>query len=716
MKKIFSLMIALAFMAPKMAKADEGMWLPMFVKRLNYVDMQKEGLKLTPEEIYSINNSSLKDAIVNFGGYCTGEVISSQGLILTNHHCGYGAIAELSTEENDYLTDGFWAYSKEEELKPNRLFVAFLVKMEDVTDKMQAVLSDEMSEEQRNAKIAEYSKTLAEQATKGTNYRARVKSFFKGNEFYMFTYQDYTDVRLVGAPPSSIGKYGGDTDNWMWPRHTGDFSMFRVYADADGNPAEYSKENIPLKPKHHLKMNLRDKKEGDFAMIMGYPGRTERYLPSWGVEQAIEMEYPAWVEASAVTLDIMKKYMKASDKVRLDYASKFASTANYWKNRIGMIEALTKLKTIEKKQALEKDFSDWVNSDDQRKEQYGETLGLFKEYYTKTNEYSAANTYLGRGLMRGSSFIRFVGSMKDALKKYEESEDTERDKMRPMLESRINSFFESNKLELEREVMISQLNLYSKKVSSEFKSKYFVKLEKKNKGDFSEFVNDLFEESIFTSKERLNKFLARPRSRKLRKDDFGEFVSEMNSFSKEMRDKYQVYNDLEQRAYRLFVAGLREMNPDKAYYPDANFTMRLTYGQILPYQARDAVKYKYITTIEGVMQKMDNSNPEFVVPDKLVELYKAKDYGQYANSKGELVVGFLSNNDITGGNSGSPVIDGEGHLIGTAFDGNWEAMSGDIEFEQNMQRTISVDIRYTLFIVDKFAGATNIIEELDIIK
>jgi hypothetical protein len=365
---------------------------------------------------------------------------------------------------------------------------------------------------------------------------------------------------------------------------------------------------------------------------------------------------------------------------------------------------------------LEKDFSDWVNADEQRKEKYGETLDLFKEYYTKTNEYSAANTYLGRGLMRGSSFIRFVGSMKDALKKYEEAEDQDRDKMRPKLESRINSFFESNKLELEREVMTAQLNLYSKKVSSEFKSKYFAKLEKKNKGNFSKFVNDLFEESIFTSQERLNKFLDRPRSRKLRKDDFAEFVSEMNSFSKEMRDKYQVYNDLEQKAYRLFVAGLREMNPDKAYYPDANFTMRLTYGQILPYQARDAVKYKYITTIEGVMQKMDNSNPEFVVPDKLVELYKAKDYGQYANSKGELVVGFLSNNDITGGNSGSPVIDGEGHLIGTAFDGNWEAMSGDIEFEQNMQRTISVDIRYTLFIVDKFAGATNIIEELDIIK
>jgi hypothetical protein len=716
MKKILGLLIAIVMLLPVGVKADEGMWLPMFIKRLNYVDMQKEGLKLTPEEIYSINNASLKDAIVNFGGFCTGEVISNQGLILTNHHCGFGTIAELSNEEHDYLTDGFWAYNKSEELKPKSLFVSFLVRMEDVTDEVQKQLSPDMSEEARAAKIKEIKATIAKQKTEGTSYRAVVKSFYKGNEFYLFIYNDYTDVRLVGAPPSSIGKYGGDTDNWMWPRHTGDFSMFRVYADKDGNPAEYSTDNVPLKPKHHLSINLNDKKEGDFAMIMGYPGSTERYLPSWGVQQAIDIEYPAVVKILDAKLKIMKKYMRASDKVRIDYASNYARFANYWKNRIGMIQALNKLNTVDKKQIIEKEFTEWVNADDSRKEKYGQALPLFEDYFSNTNDYIKSYMTLNLGVIRGNDVSGFVRKMNSSLTKYSEADEDKRVEMRPKLEIAINSFFAKHEMQMEREVMTAQLEIYSSDASKQYQSEAFKQFENKSKGDFDKATNKMFKKSLYTNQEKLIKFLDKPKMKYIDKDELGKLVTGLAEYAKEMKNGVKTLNYKEGEAYRMLVAGLREMNPDKAYAPDANFTMRLTYGQILPYEARDAVKYKFTTTIEGVMQKMDNSNPEFVVPEKLVELYNAKDYGQYANSNGELVVGFLSNNDITGGNSGSPVIDGNGHLIGTAFDGNWEAMSGDIEFEHNLQRTISVDIRYTLFIVEKFAGAKNLIDEMTIIK
>ncbi|MCK5781189.1 MAG: S46 family peptidase [Flavobacteriales bacterium] len=716
MKKFISLVIAITMLLPLGVKADEGMWLPMFIKRLNYVDMQKEGLKLTPEEIYSINNASLKDAIVNFGGFCTGEVISDQGLILTNHHCGYGAIAEFSNEEHDYLTDGFWAFDKSQELKPKSLFVSFLVKMEDVTDQIQEQLSPNMNEEERAAKVKELKASIAKQKTEGTSYRGVIKDFYKGNEFYLFIYNDYTDVRLVGAPPSSIGKYGGDTDNWMWPRHTGDFSMFRVYADADGNPSEYSENNVPLKPKHHLSINLNDKKEGDFAMIMGYPGSTERYLPSWGVQQAIDVEYPAVVKILDAKLSIMREYMSTSDKVRIDYATSYARFANYWKNRIGMIQALKKLNTVDKKKSIEKDFEAWVNADGERKSKYGQTLTLFEEFFSKTDDYTKSYMTLNLGVIRGSDVSGFVLRMKSMLIKYSEADDSKRAELKAHIEEKSSNFYEKHQMQMEREIMTAQLNIYASDASSDYQPEFFKEQAKDNNGDFKKDVDNMFDKSIYTNQEKLAKFLKKPKMKYIEKDELGILISGLSDYAKEIKAQVKPLSYNEVEAYRQFVAALREMNPDKAYAPDANFTMRLTYGQILPYQARDAVKYKFTTTIEGVMQKMDNSNPEFVVPEKLVELYNDKDYGQYANSKGELVVGFLSNNDITGGNSGSPVIDGNGNLIGTAFDGNWEAMSGDIEFEENLQRTISVDIRYTLFIVEKFAGAKNLIDEMTIIK
>ncbi len=716
MKKLLLSLIAFVMLLPVGVKADEGMWLPMFIKRLNYVDMQNEGLKLTPEEIYSINHASLKDAIVNFGGFCTGEVISDQGLILTNHHCGYGAIAEFSNEEHDYLTNGFWAYDKSQELKPKSLFVSFLVRMEDVTDEIQKQLSPDMTEQEREAKIAQLKATIAKQKTEGTSYRGVIKDFYKGNEFYLFIYNDYTDVRLVGAPPSSIGKFGGDTDNWMWPRHTGDFSIFRVYADKDGNPAEYSKDNVPLKPKHHLSINLNDKKEGDFAMIMGYPGSTERYLPSWGIKQAIEVYHPANIKIRKAKLDVMKSYMSKSDKDRIDYSSTYAGLANYWKNSIGMVQALTKLNTIEKKREIEKQFTDWYNSDPKLKEKYGNTLNLFEEYYNETNDLREAYTLLYYGAVRYSDIIGFASSMQQELTNYEKSDEAKREELRPKLEKKINDFFDKHNLNLENDGLVAQLNIYTADAAQKYQPELLVEMASDNKGDFKKDIDKLFDRSIYTNQSKLLKFLDKPKLKYVNKDKLGQLATTLTDYRIELKAAMKPFKYKSDKAYRLFVAGLREMNPDKAYAPDANFTMRLTYGQILPYDARDAVKYKYTTTIEGIMQKKDNSNPEFVVPDKLVELYNAKDYGQYANSNGELTVCFLSNNDITGGNSGSPVIDGEGNLIGTAFDGNWEAMSGDVEFEKDLQRTISVDIRYTLFIIDKFAGAKNLIDEMTIIK
>jgi hypothetical protein len=502
----------------------------------------------------------------------------------------------------------------------------------------------------------------------------------------------------------------------MWPRHTGDFSIFRVYADKDGNPANYSENNVPLKPKHHLPINLNDKKEGDFAMIMGYPGSTERYLPSWGVEQAINVYHPANIKIRKAKLDVLKGYMTKSDKDRIDYSSTYAGLANYWKNSIGMVQALTKLNTVAKKQKIEKDFSNWIETNEALKKKYGNTLPLFKEFYDETNDLREAYTMLYYGPVRYSDIVKFVSQMNIALIKYVDADKEKRAEMKSELENVINSFFTKHNLDLERDGLVAQLNIYSNDAAKQYQPEILLTMAEKNSGNFSEDINEIFKESLYSNQEKLIKFLKNPKSKYIKNDELGKLANELTEYRSVLKKAMTTYKYKSNKAYRLFVAGLREMNPTKAYAPDANFTMRLTYGQILPYDARDAVKYKYTTTIEGIMQKMDNTNPEFVVPEKLVELYNAKDYGQYANSQGELIVGFLSNNDITGGNSGSPVIDGEGRLIGTAFDGNWEAMSGDVEFEQNLQRTISVDIRYTLFIIDKFAGAKNLIDEMTIIK
>ncbi|MFT5969619.1 MAG: hypothetical protein ACI8ZO_000109 [Flavobacteriales bacterium] len=695
------------------SKADEGMWLPMFLG-MNMEEMQAAGLNLTAEQLYDINNSSLKDAIVSLGGFCTAEMISSQGLMLTNHHCGYDAIQSHSTKENNILEKGFWAMSMEEE-KPNAgLFARFLVRMEDVSTTILADVTADMSEEDRDAAIGAAIKTLTEDTKGDADYKVSIKSFFEGNEYYMFVYETFNDVRLVGNPPESVGKFGGDTDNWMWPRHTGDFSMFRVYMAPDGSPAEYAEDNIPYAPKHHLPVSLKGVNNGDFAMIMGYPGSTDRFLTSFGVQAELDIHQPSVVEIRDVKLSTMKTFMDQDPGVRLQYASKYAQTANYWKYYIGQQKQLKRNNVLEQKLALENEFTTWVNADATRKATYGEALTLIEEAYKMKRGALKGNTYVLEAGLIGADSPLFAYRASATLKAALASEDQEKiDAAVVRIAAMAEGHFKNFDADVDRNVMGNLFNLYAQNVAADQQPAFFAMVNKKFKGDFAAYADKVADKSIFTNKARLEAFLAKPRLKKLEADYLTIAASDLITMYRSGGNPEA--DEKMQKGNRLFVAGLREMNPDKKYAPNANSTMRLTYGNVGDYMAADAVHFDYITTIDGVMQKMDNSNPEFVVPERLAELYKTKDYGQYADENGNLPICFISNNDITGGNSGSPVINGDGELIGLAFDGNWEAMSGDIAFEHQLQRTISVDIRYVLFSIDKYAGCTRLIEEMDLV-
>ncbi len=713
MKKLLICFLLTTFVLP--VQANEGMWFLMHIERLNYRDMQKMGLQLTPEEIYSINNSSLKDAIVQFNRGCTAEIISDSGLVLTNHHCGYSQIAELSTAENDYLTNGFWAGNHAEELKPKKLSVRFFVRMDDVSKRILGQVNDKMTEAEREAAINREIAKIEQENNEGGKYTVSVKSFYQGNEFYYFVYQDYNDVRLVGTPPANIGKFGGDTDNWEWPRHTGDFSLFRVYADKDGNPAEYSPNNVPLKPKYHLTTSLKGFEENDFAMILGYPGRTNRWMPAGGIQQNVEYAYPAWVEASKTSMDVMKKYMDKDQQVKLDYASSYASIANYWKNRQGMIDALTQHKTAESKRNEEKAFQKWASK--KGNDRFEEVIPVINNYYKNTNKASAHDNYLGLLLRTRMATIPY--RLGNAMDYYLQQNEAKQAEVKPQLEAEINDLYEGIYMPLEKDVLAAQLKLYSTKAENIAPMvARIATANNKSEAGWNDYLNTAFENSIFQSKEKVEAFMANPDAEVLKNDPLFQLSTDLlKRYRYESEEEKQLNNDFE-RAYRLMVQGMREMNPDAKYYPDANSTLRLTYGKViaLPEDKRnDAVK-NYYTTLKGTIAKYQPGDDEFDMPQKLIDLYENKDFGQYADNDGYLPVNFLTDNDITGGNSGSPVLNGKGELIGLAFDGNIEAMAGDVIFDDQLQRTINVDIRYVLFLIDKFAGASHIIDELTIVK
>ena len=704
-------LLALLLLVP-VAKADEGMWFLMFIERLNQRDMQKLGLQLTAQEIYSINHNSLKDAIVQFNGGCTASIISKDGLVLTNHHCGYGNIAQLSTPENNHLKNGFWARSHAEELSPKQSFVRFFVRMDNVTERMLSVVKPTMTEKEREAALNQEMAKIQQENSEGGKYVVSVRPFFQGNEYYYFVYQDFKDVRLVGTPPESIGKFGGDTDNWEWPRQTGDFSLFRVYTDKDGNAADYSPNNIPMKAKRYLKVSLKGVADKDFAMIMGYPGRTNRWESSYWVDQNVQYAYPAWVAASKTAMDAMKRFMDKDDAVRLQYASQYSSLANYWKNRQGMIDALTAHKTAATKRKAEAKFAKWARRAENKAE-YGEVLNTLSNYFAKTNLKSGDDNYLGI-LWRASFLIKMPSRHLNLISAAKRGGVPEAE-MQKRLEVLLAEYDKVN-LEVEKAILADLLQLYFEK-GSQLTSEQRI-LAAQYKGNFGQYVENLLSNSIYRNKQAV--LAGSTQEVSLLEQDPLLHLSEtlFESFrnpSQEMltlQDKYA-------KAYRTFVKGMREAKVSTILYPDANSTLRLTYGTVKPLPAdkrNTDVKNNYYTTFHTLMAKYKKDDAEFDMPQRMLDLYQKKEFGRYADKEGKMRVNFLTNNDITGGNSGSPVMNGKGELIGLAFDGNIEAMAGDVIFDKKLQRTLNVDIRYVLWVIDIYAGAKNIIDEIEIVK
>jgi hypothetical protein len=700
------------------AVADEGMWLPSLIHKLNISDMQRMGLGLSDEEIYSINNSSLKDAIVALDrGSCTAELVSKDGLLLTNHHCGYGEIQSHSSVENDYLQYGFWAMSRKEELPNPGKSVTFLISVEDVTSQVLADVTDVTGEDERNRIVRKVSAELEKKAKGDTHYETYVRSFFASNRYYLFVTETFKDIRLVGAPPQALGKFGGDTDNWMWPRHTNDFSMFRIYCGPDGKPADYSEENIPYQPKHFLPVSIKGIEKGDYAMVLGYPGRTNRYETSFGVKSTMDVTNEVRIEVRKELLDIWSEYMGTSQKARIQYASKYARSSNYYKYSIGQNNGLTNLKVIDKKQIIEKDFSAWVNADNKRTEKYGNALSMIENSYKNVEE-DIARAYLGEALLRGPEIFMYANraqSLVDLLEKPEENKE----KIERITESMIKSmdnYFKDYDAATDQKVVAALLKLYADKIAPKYHPAFFSTVQKKYKGDFSKYAEKLFESTVFDSKEELTAFLNNPSLKTIKKDMALTSATDIFAKFREMSEAASESQKMKSIGERLFLAGLMEMQTDKVFYPDANSTMRLTYGQILDYEPRDGVIYNYYTTTDGYLEKEIPGDDEFDVPARMKQLLIDKDFRKYADKDGSLHACFITNNDITGGNSGSPVINGNGELIGIAFDGNWEAMSGDIAFEPELQRCINVDIRFVLWVIDVYAGATHLIDEMEIVQ
>jgi hypothetical protein len=722
-RRLLTIALALVLVLNLQLRADEGMWVPMFFKELIYSDMQQMGLRLTAEELYDINNASLKDAIVGLssggapeGFFCTAEIVSPNGLMFTNHHCAYGQIQKHSSVEFDYLTDGFWAMSYDEELPNEGLTASILEKMEDVTAIVLAEVTDDMDDAARRSAIREAINKLKEDNSEDGKYDVTVKSFYAGNEYYMLIYQTYRDVRLVGAPPSSIGKYGGDTDNWMWPRHTGDFTVLRIYTAPDGTPATYAKENIPLKAKHHLPISLKGVEREDFSMIWGFPGRTSRYLTSPGVQYNVEHFQPLIVKILERRLEAMKAHMDRNPAVRIQYASTYSSLANGWKYYLGQTRGLKRLDVYSQKLEIEEAFKEWIANNPEAREKYDDVLDMMQEGYALMAADVLPTMYMNLAGMGASSlgFAAALTEMRTVLEKDRKNKQAI-EEASEKLRQRAAGHFDRMDYATDVSIFAAMMEMIFYNLPDPWRPEFFNDVVRNHGANFLSYANEAYSQSIITSPDALEQFLARPRLRDIDNDPLYIAQKQIRELAMKASGSFGIGQGMVSKAEKLWVAALREMNPDKVYFADANSTIRMTYGQVLDYYPADAVHYDYLTTLGGVMEKEDPNSEEFIVEPKLKELYENKDFGIYGTN-GVLYVNFLTNHDITGGNSGSPVINADGHLIGIAFDGNWEAMSGDIAFEPELQRTISVDARYVLFIIDKFAGAKHLIEEMTIVR
>ena len=712
MKRIrlfITLLLALCF---SIAKAGEGMWIPMLLQ-YNEKEMQEMGMRITAEDIYSINHSSLKDAIVLFGGGCTGEIVSDQGLLLTNHHCGYSYIQRHSSVEHDYLTNGFWAMNRGEELPCPGLSVTFLREMRDVTEQVLEGITIDTPEEERQAKIEANIKKIVAKVEKETKYKVSIKPYFLGNEYYLLLNEVYTDVRLVGCPPSNIGKFGGDTDNWVWPRHTGDFSIFRVYADKDGHPAVYDKDNVPYKPAKHLDISLKGAEEGDFAFVFGYPAHTNEYLPSVAVDQEANLIDPIMVDLRGKVLDIYNKYQEQDPKVRIQYAAKHASIGNGWKKWMGVTEGINHFHGIEKKQAYERDFYNWAMQSRSRY-MYVNLPKQFKDNYKQLEPYELAYTYMTEAGLR-IELISFAGRFARLSEVTKDTPQEDIDRMTTNLKATAETFFKDYYEPIDREVAVMLLNEYMKAQPADFRPAFLNDIK-----DVNAFVDNLFNKSMFTDKDKVNELLDNfkaKNAKKLANDPaLQTYQSLIGFYRSEVYDHIKTLTDDNARLQRIYMKGQMEMQPEKRFSPDANFTLRVTYGKVEGFKPKDGMTYKHFTTLEGIMQKENPDIYDYVVEPRLKELYNKKDYGRYADKDGTMHVAFTASVHTTGGNSGSPILNADGQLLGLNFDRCWEGTMSDLIYDPNICRNISVDIRYVLFIIDKFAGAGHLINEMTIVE
>ncbi len=703
------------------AKADEGMWLLQLMQEQHSIDMmKKQGLKLDALDLYNPNGVSLKDAVGIFGRGCTGEIISGEGLILTNHHCGYSSIQQHSSVEHDYLTDGFWATSRDKELVTPGLTFTFIDRIEDITD----IVNAEIKAKQITVPQS-FGKSFLDSLAQALYDKSDLKGkkgivpqalpFYAGNRYYMFYKKIYSDIRMVAAPPSSVGKFGGETDNWMWPRHTGDFSMFRIYADANGEPADYNPANVPLKTKKHLSISIKGLKEGDYAMIMGFPGSTSRYLTVSEVKERMDAINSPRIRIRGVRQNALIKEMNSSDKIRIQYASKYAGSSNYWKNSIGMNKAIIDNNVLGSKAKQEAKFLKFAKK--QQNNDYATVVEKIDECIAKTSPLKYQRTCLGETFLRGIEFgiaYTLVDDMSKALAQKDKSKvDSLKNNFRKMYKRIHNKDYDH---EVDRKVAKALFPLYAEMIPAEQRPDIYAFIEKEYKGNYNKFIDDMYDNSIMANEDNLEKFLKKPKEKTLKADLCSRYYRSVVNKYLALNKELAPFEDELDLLHKTYVRGLGEMKAPVPSYPDANFTLRLTYGNVKSYSPRDAVHYRYYTTTNGILEKENPKDREFVVPAKLKKLIEKKDFGRYALPNGEMPVCFLTTNDITGGNSGSPVLNAKGELIGCAFDGNWESLSGDINFDNDLQRCINLDIRYVLFILDKLGNCKNLINEMTIVE
>ena len=719
-----SLLLTLLFAAIfSIARADGGMWLPLFLN-YNEAEMQSLGFKLTAEDVYSVNHHSMKDAVMLFGGGCTGELISSQGLVLTNHHCGYSYVQSHSTMEQNHLQNGFWAKNKSEEIPMEGLTVTFLVYMEDVTAKVLKDVNDEMEEKERQKIVSDAIQSVIKEATENTTYKATIKPFYYGNQYFMFVTETYSDVRLVGVPPESIGKFGGDSDNWMWPRHTGDFSLWRIYTDKDGKPAKYSPDNIPMVPKKYFPISIKGLEPNDFTLVFGYPGTTRQFLLSDGVDVVANVQNPIAIDARTIRLDAMKRQMNLDPRIRLMYSAKANSISNGWKKWQGESKGILERDVIGKKKAQEADFQSWVNANADRQKQYGSLLADMRKVYQDFAKQTDASTFVNECIF-GPEIIG------DAVHPYYRllvspiltGNNTAVEDNRERLLQSNKSFRESYCLDIDKEAFVELFTYYFTKEKKELIPAELHKYVQ-DEATVRQMMTALWDKQAttapyFTDNAKFTDFISKANAKQIAKtanSDLIKIYKSVFDYYIQVRNKYMVDNNQLDAYYRTYVKALMEKDKDRVFYPDANLTLRVTYGQVKGFEPADGVQYNYYTTLDGIMQKENPDVYDYKVDPKLKQLWEKKDYGRYANKNGELPVAFIASNHTTGGNSGSPVINAEGQLVGTNFDRVWEGTMSDIWYDVSRCRNISLDARYFLFIVDKFAGAKNLIEEMDIVE